>query len=201
MFRIPILREYFLLTGHVDASRKNVDTLLANRKTIAIVIGGEAEVLQTENSKEKVVILGRYGFVEMAIKHGASLVPTYSFGVNDTFTIDKSTGFWIRNKIQRLLKLAIPIFWGRWGTSMPHKKKVYFAVGNPIDIPLGKGVDEDGSLDPVFVAQIHKKYVEALKNLFEEHKAAAGYPDRELELLEAPKRRKRRGTSEIKKAA
>jgi len=80
------------LTGHVDASRKNVNRLLANRRTIAIVIGGEAEVLQTENSKEKVVILGRYGFVEMAIKHGASLVPTYSFGVNDTFTIDKTSG-------------------------------------------------------------------------------------------------------------
>eukprot|EP00466_Bigelowiella_natans_P005288 jgi/Bigna1/75623/fgenesh1_pg.36_\ len=115
---------------------------------------------------------------------------------------NRVTGFWIRNKIQRMFKLAIPIFWGRWGTSMPHKKQVYFAVGKPIDIPPGKGLDGDGNPDPQFVAEIHKKYIEALKDLFEEHKAAAGYPDRQLEFLEAPKRKKRRKfISEIKKAA
>eukprot|EP00472_Partenskyella_glossopodia_P005476 CAMPEP_0197522360 /NCGR_PEP_ID=MMETSP1318-20131121/7526_1 /TAXON_ID=552666 /ORGANISM="Partenskyella glossopodia, Strain RCC365" /LENGTH=301 /DNA_ID=CAMNT_0043074725 /DNA_START=162 /DNA_END=1068 /DNA_ORIENTATION=- len=184
-FYVPIIREYLLWTGHIDASRRTVDKALAEGKNIGIVIGGEAEVLQTENSKEKVVLLGRKGFVKMALKHKASLVPTYAFGQNDTFTIDKKSGFWIRNWLQRKFKISIPVFWGRMGGPVPHRKKIYVAVANPVKMPAKVELDENGDPDPRVVDEYHRKYVFALQELFESYKSQAGYKDRVLEVLHA----------------
>jgi len=47
------------------------------REDVGILVGGEQEVLVTENGKEKAVVLNRNGFVKIAIKHGYHLVPSY----------------------------------------------------------------------------------------------------------------------------
>jgi len=48
-----------------------------------VLPGGEAEQMLTQFNKQRVFVQKRKGFVKLAIEHGASLVPVYSFGETD----------------------------------------------------------------------------------------------------------------------
>jgi hypothetical protein len=49
LYSIPLIREYLLWTGHLDASRKTLSRHMANGKDdIGLVIGGEKEALLTQ---------------------------------------------------------------------------------------------------------------------------------------------------------
>jgi hypothetical protein len=47
--------------------------------------GGEKEQIQTEYQKHKVFLSSRKGFVRLALKEGAELVPVYAFGESDLY--------------------------------------------------------------------------------------------------------------------
>ncbi len=50
-----------------------------------IFVGGEQEQVQTEEGKCLVVLRERFGFVKLAMKHGANLVPVYAWGENEAY--------------------------------------------------------------------------------------------------------------------
>lgn len=78
LFRVPLIREYLLWTGHLDASKKTLEKhMRAGADDLALVVGGEKEALATRNGQEKILLLGRTGFVRLALTHGYHLVPTY----------------------------------------------------------------------------------------------------------------------------
>ena len=81
---------------------------------------------------------------------------------------------------------------------MPHRVKLTFAVGAPIRPPKPPAAGQP--VDPAVVDRVHAQYVAALQQLFEKHKAEAGYGDRQLELLHAPSRDKGKGGATRKKA-
>ena len=84
--------------------------------------------------------------------------------------------------MQRTLKWSIPVFYGRYFTPMPRNVPVTLAIGQPIKVPKPATPGEEPSAEAV--AALHAKYVAGLRATFEEHKAAAGYPDRKLEVLD-----------------
>ncbi|KAJ1458507.1 diacylglycerol acyltransferase [Pelagophyceae sp. CCMP2097] len=182
LFKVPLIREYLLWTGHVDAGRATVDKLMRRgNESLCIVVGGEQEALETRNGKELAVVHGRTGFVKLAIQHGYHLVPTYAFGQNESFTVDVSLFASFRKALQRKFKVSIPVFWGRGGGPMPHKKQITLAIGKPVRVPATTGLEPNAKL----VDEIHALYVAELQATFERHKVAAGYGDRVLELGEA----------------
>ena len=56
---------------------------------VAIVIGGAAESLSAHPGTFDLTLKKRYGFVKMAIKEGADLVPVFSFGENDVSVVSE----------------------------------------------------------------------------------------------------------------
>ena len=148
---------------------------------IGLVVGGEKEALATRNGREAVVLAGRSGFVALACKHGYTLVPSYAFGQNETFTVSNTTLLGLQTWLQRKFKVSIPVFYGRYCTPMPHDVQVTLAIGNPIHCPKPVG---GGDPDPEVVERLHKQYVAELKKTFDKYKAEAGYGDRELQVLD-----------------
>ena len=127
---------------------------------------------------------------EMMVKHGYHLVPTYAFGQNELYTVNQTLFAGLRAAMQRRFKVSIPIFWGAYGTNMPHPVKITLAIGNPIKVPKPPPPSTDKNApkwepDPELVARLHAEYVAEVKALFERHKAAAGYADRELKVVAA----------------
>lgn len=50
---------------------------------ITIVIGGAAESLSAHPGTADLTLKRRFGFIKIAIREGADLVPVFSFGEND----------------------------------------------------------------------------------------------------------------------
>lgn len=186
-FKVPFIREYLLWTGHLDASASVMCKNMAEGKTLAILPGGEAEALRTENGRDAVVLEGRKGFVKLGLQYGTALVPTYAFGNNETFTVSKSFLFRFRNWMQRKFKISVPVFWGIMGSPMPVRTQISFAVGAPIPVPPNPARTPP---DQALVDEYHAKYVAALRALFDQHKVAAGYGHRELQVLPVPGHKK-----------
>eukprot|EP00123_Amoebidium_parasiticum_P011910 comp20984_c0_seq1/m.28110 comp20984_c0_seq1/g.28110 ORF comp20984_c0_seq1/g.28110 comp20984_c0_seq1/m.28110 type:complete len:354 (-) comp20984_c0_seq1:196-1257(-) len=176
IFRVPIVREFFLWGNFRDISREVVDRTLAEGNHIYLVVGGEAEALLTENGREQVVLSNRKGFIRLALKHGSSLVPTYSFGLNDIFTTS-SKGLGWRKWLAKTYRICLCLFWGRWGLPMPYRIPLYLCIGDPIDTPKIEDPSEE------IVNEYHRRYVEGLQRVFDQYKGVVGCTDRKLEIL------------------
>eukprot|EP00070_Physeter_catodon_P024450 XP_023987530.1 diacylglycerol O-acyltransferase 2 isoform X1 [Physeter catodon] len=136
-FRIPVLREYLMSGGICPVNRDTIDYLLSKNgsgNAIIIVVGGAAESLSSMPGKNAVTLRNRKGFVKLALRHGADLVPTYSFGENEVYKQvifeEGSWGRWVQKKFQKYIGFAPCIFHGRglfssdtWGL-VPYSKPI-----------------------------------------------------------------------------
>jgi 2-acylglycerol O-acyltransferase 2 len=89
-FRIPFFREYLLGMGINDVSRESCERNLSRGpgSSIMIVVGGARESIETtQGGHDSLILSNRKGFVKLAMRKGASLVPVYSFGENDVFGV------------------------------------------------------------------------------------------------------------------
>jgi hypothetical protein len=85
-FFVPFIRELWLWSSCVDASREVATKLLRDKNcSLFVYPGGEKEQIQTEYQKHKVFLSSRKGFVRLALKEGAELVPVYAFGESDLY--------------------------------------------------------------------------------------------------------------------
>ena len=172
VFKIPVVREFFLTFGYIDASRPVASKALEEGKSIFVCTGGEEESMycnapktnqeESASEEEDVLILqNRKGFVRLALTHGADLLPMYGIGNNDVFTT-YSWGIRIRRWIQKNLKIALPIFHGVWGTPLPYRKPIRVIVGEPIATPANP---QQTKPDEQVVAEYHDKYMQAVKEM------------------------------------
>ncbi|XP_069069569.1 2-acylglycerol O-acyltransferase 1-like isoform X1 [Pleurodeles waltl] len=182
-FKCPFFRESVMAVGSVSASKKSVTHVLDNEKggnAAVIVIGGGEEALNAHPGNLSLNILKRKGFIKVALKCGAHLVPVYSFGENELFhQVPNPKGSLLRTVQEKLLKImgfSIPLFHARgifqysFGL-MPYRKPINTVVGKPIIIVK----NENPTVEEI--EQLHKKYLEELQSLFEEHKGKFGIPE------------------------
>lgn len=81
VFRVPFAREIILWLCNVDASPPVANKVLASGKSMMVYPGGIREMFTMDpSSKDNVLVLkSRFGFIKLAIRHGANLVPTLVF--------------------------------------------------------------------------------------------------------------------------
>jgi len=135
-FQIPVnarvLRDYF---GAVDGTRRNVDLLMERKEPVFVFPGGAREAFKrTTDDPYELFWDGRNGFVEMAIKWGAKIVPLTNVGTEDMVTVVKDLP---------LSWLPIPYVWGSDRTfplvSIDRLERIYFHVGEAICTEQYKG--------------------------------------------------------------
>ena len=195
-FRIPLYRDWALAVGLGSVSRESCDNLLSkggpNRegmgRAITIVVGGARESLDAKPSTLRLVLKRRKGFVKLAIRNGADLVPVLGFGENDLYDqfdparhpAVQKWQLWIK----KVLGFTTPLFHGRGVFNydvglMPYRRPVNVVVGRPIKVEQQTTpVDE-------YVNTVHEQYVAELERIFRTYKAEFA-PDSgsELEIVE-----------------
>jgi len=167
-FYIPIFREILLYFGFISASKYSIIRCLKQKKSVAIIVGGAEEALYINKG---IVLNKRKGFIEIALKTGASLVPVYHFGEQKLYTIyDQNNNWihWMQIKCKKLVGFTIPIFWGRC-CIFPKRKQVFTVIGNPIDVPQKVPEPTKRQID-----ELHTRYKEALLKLHEEYRESYG---------------------------
>ena len=184
-FRIPLYRDYALAMGLASVSKESIENLLSKGgvngegmgRAVTIVVGGARESLNAEPHSLRLVLNSRKGFVKLAIRQGADLVPVLAFGENDLYEqIDSEAHPWI-HKTQMLVKkmagFTVPLFHARGIFNydvgmMPYRKAVNIVVGRPIQV-VQQG-QHDGRVQEDYLDEVHANYVEELRRLWEEHK-------------------------------
>lgn len=199
-FRLPFYRDYALALGLASVSRESIENLLSKGgvdgagmgRAVTIVVGGARESLDAQPHSLRLVLNSRKGFVKLAIRSGADLVPILAFGENELYDqVDSETHAWI-HKFQLFFKkvmgFTIPLFHARGVFNydvglMPYRRAVNIVVGRPIKVVQQGG--KDGKVDETYLDEVHREYVDELKRLWESYKDTfAQSREGELEIIE-----------------
>ncbi|CAG0904095.1 unnamed protein product, partial [Darwinula stevensoni] len=147
-YYVPGFREFFMCSGAVAATKASMNYLLTKQGTgnaVCLVVGGAAEALKSTPRAEElqVILKERKGFIKMALRTGASLVPVFAFGENEIYDqVDNPEGSWLR-KFQETCRswigMAPALFQGRgffqysFGI-IPYRKPINVVIGSPLDV-------------------------------------------------------------------
>ncbi|KAF8475207.1 DAGAT-domain-containing protein [Russula ochroleuca] len=144
-FTIPFYREILLLLGVCSVSKRSCERILrkGNGSAITIVVGGAAESLSAHPGTADLTLRKRLGFIKLAIREGADLVPVFSFGENDIYEQmpnEKGTPLYkIQKKFQNMFGFTLPLFHGRgllnynWGL-LPYRRQIIAVIGRPVHV-------------------------------------------------------------------
>ena len=182
-FRLPFYRDWILAMGIRSVSKESIRNLLSQGGTandgqgraVTIVIGGARESLQAEPGTLRLILSGRKGFVKMALRTGADLVPVLGFGENDLYDQLSPKTHPMVHKIQMIMlkvfKFTIPALHGRGLLNydvglMPYRRAVNIVIGRPIEI--NEPCEEQPAQE--VIDRYHELYVEEVERLFETYK-------------------------------
>lgn len=184
---MPIVRDIILSWGVCPASSNALTTLLSQSNDPEhpsnqdgytanapfLMVGGAQEALSAFPQKYIFFLRKRKGFVRIAFKTGAPLVPAISFGENEVYEqVHHPPGSFIRclqDGFKRRTKIAPVFFKGRgffqysYGL-IPRRHPITTVIGAPIDIPKNPQ-PTDAEIDAM-----HSLFCERLVELFETHK-------------------------------
>lgn len=102
---IPFYRDLCLALGGTDCRAATIRNVLRHGCSPVVVPGGADESLLSRTNQNQILVKHK-GFIRIAIQEGISIVPMYSFGENNTWTIpkDRQPNPWI-NAITKKVQL------------------------------------------------------------------------------------------------
>lgn len=153
-------------------------------RAITIVIGGARESLDAQPYSLRLVLKRRKGFVKMAIRTGADLVPVLAFGENDLYDQFQADSHPKIHKFQLLVKkllgFTIPLFHARGVFNydvglMPYRRPLNVVVGRPVKVAQAANPRQED------IDRVHEEYILELERLWDTWKDEFA-PQRKSEL-------------------
>lgn len=174
---VPGLGHLAQSSNCVPATRRNVRKCLEKGDSVALSVGGIAELLSTHPDKEIIVLKERRGFVKQAVETGTDLLVVYHFGNSRTLDLIKP----LPSSISRKLGISLMIPIGRFFLPIPYRQKLVTVFSKPIEVK--KMSKNDAGFDD-YVELVHGKFVEELKRIyFKFRHTVPGWEKRPLEII------------------
>jgi len=155
---------------------------------ITIVVGGAAESLSAHPGTADLTLRKRLGFIKVAIKQGADLVPVFSFGENDIYkqmpNQKGTTVFVLQKKFQNMFGFTLPLFHGRGLLNynlglLPYRRRIVSVIGRPIHV---ERCDQPSMEELTRVQQLYIAELERIWNAYKDQFAKARL--REMTIVE-----------------
>ncbi|KAI8393320.1 diacylglycerol acyltransferase [Radiomyces spectabilis] len=178
-FRLPLYRDIILALGMGAVSRSSCEAILNSGpgRACVIVVGGASESLNARPGIADLTLRKRLGFIRLAIKNQASLVPVFSFGENELYEqFENSEGsvLWsVQKKMQSLLGFTIPLFHARGIFNydvgfVPFRHPIVTVVGRPVPVPKLAKDQVEPTKEQVLAVQ--EAYIDGLKAIYDKYK-------------------------------
>ncbi|KAI0343355.1 DAGAT-domain-containing protein [Trametopsis cervina] len=209
-FNVPFYRDILLALGICSVSKESCTNILSKGagQAITIVVGGAAESLSAHpgtadltlrkrcvpksylyrHYSTKDMIPSSLGFIKLAIRSGADLVPVFSFGENDIYQQmpnEKGTTIYtLQKKFQSVFGFTLPLFHGRGLLNynlglMPYRRRIVAVIGHPIHVEQR----DKPSLEEV--QRVQTQYIDELMRIWNTYKDEfARSRTRELSIIE-----------------
>ncbi|KAI1108868.1 diacylglycerol acyltransferase-domain-containing protein [Nemania sp. NC0429] len=191
-FRIPFYREYVLSMGVRSVSKESIVNILNKGgpngegmgRAVTVVVGGARESLEAQPGMMRLILAERKGFVKLAVRCGADLVPVLAFGENDLYDQLQPHEYPFMHRIQMFIlkawKFTLPFLHGRGIFNydvglMPYRRPLNIVVGAPIKVRQSSSVNMEE------VNRLHGLYVAELEKLWDRYKGEFA-PDRKQEM-------------------
>ncbi|BGP21575.1 diacylglycerol O-acyltransferase 1 [Rhodotorula toruloides] len=176
-FKLPLYRELLLALGICSVSMKSCQNILRQGpgSALTIVVGGAAESLSAHPGTADLTLKRRKGFIKLAIRQGADLVPVFSFGENDIFgqlRNERGTRLHkLQKRFQGVFGFTLPLFYGRGLFNynvglMPYRHPIVSVVGRPISV---QQKDHPTTAD---LEEVQARYIAELRRIWEDYKDA-----------------------------
>jgi len=177
VMRTPFLR-YMLLGGpFCEVSAKTITREVVRGNCVGIVADGIAGMFCCKEEIETVYLKSRKGISRLCLRTGTSVMPSYILGNNQCFSA------WfdplgIMERVSRKTKASFLLFWGRYGLPIPRRIPITHICGSLLEVP--KAIDNPSQK---LIDDLHQKLLDGLQNIFDLHKAAAGYSHKRMKFV------------------
>jgi 1-acyl-sn-glycerol-3-phosphate acyltransferase len=173
VFHLPGFRQLLTWAGCISASRDVALKELMRGESLGVSSGGIAEIFETNGQHETIILKNRFGLAKLALRTGAALVPCFVFGNSEALSL------WYDNRgilqfLSRKFRVSLFFFWGRWGLPIPYRTSITGVMGEPMEVQKKENPTDDE------VMELHFRFMKAMKELFDTHKTAYGWPHRDL---------------------
>jgi 1-acyl-sn-glycerol-3-phosphate acyltransferase len=167
--------------GLASVSRESIENILSKGgpnnegmgRAVTIVVGGARESLESKPGSLRLILRCRKGFIKMAIRTGADLVPVLAFGENEIYEqVDARTHPYLYKfqlLVKKIMGFTVPLFHARGVFNydvgmMPYRRPLNIVVGRPIPVVQEQHPDKG------YVDEVHEKYIQELLRIWEDNK-------------------------------
>ena len=161
----PILKHVMGIFGLTDASAGNLRRILTRETgvggSVVLYCGGIAELFKSCREEERLYLSQRRGFIKIALREGADILPCYMFGNTAVLSVLQHGPL---AALSRRLGASLTYFWGAAYLPIPRDEMLLYARGRPLGLPhIPEPTDED-------IAKYHALYCKEVRRLFESYK-------------------------------
>ncbi|PZC76104.1 hypothetical protein B5X24_HaOG205128 [Helicoverpa armigera] len=176
-FLVPFFRDLALAIGMCASSEQSLLHLLDQKKyegnAVCMIIGGAAEALDAHPKEYKVILSRRKGFIRVAMKSGASLVPVFSFGETDLFHPPNNPENSLLRRFQEKVRQwtgISPMF--PMGRGLFQYSYGVLPIRSPVTTVVGAPMEVKRNLEPTNeeIDAVHAEFTKRLQTLFETEK-------------------------------
>jgi 1-acyl-sn-glycerol-3-phosphate acyltransferase len=157
VFRLPWAGRWLAKLGAVPASQGNAQRLLERDHAVLVYPGGDRDAYKPFRERHQVKFAGRRGFIRLALRTQAPIVPVISVGAHEVFYIltdgaDLAERFGLKKRFRMdVLPISLALPWGvsvgAMAPFIPVPTKIRVRVLPPIDLKLpAKAADDDGAV-------------------------------------------------------
>ncbi|HCU24301.1 MAG TPA: hypothetical protein DF383_04715 [Deltaproteobacteria bacterium] len=159
LFHLPLVRDLIMKGGGLNASRRNAATLLKRGDLVTVAPGGIYEALLIHPGTRRIPWQRRYGFVIVALKLKAPIIPSYCHGINEVYLTSQ---IFLKRRLRQLKRsrFAWPFFFGIG--LLPFPIKLTHWIGPPLETRIRKGESFRDA-----VRRIHAETLQAMSDLQE----------------------------------